>query len=102
MTIDFTQKLYGLDGTVLKDGENEVSLAIIVSNSLLAALPSDSNMSAKSKVDLFRLAQKINLNPASVELTSEEVSLVKDRVGASYAPLVVGLVWSILDPNSVK
>jgi hypothetical protein len=49
------------------------------------------------KVRRYRLARKL-FNASKVELTPEDVVLLKSLIGQIYGPLVVGQVWDLLDP----
>jgi len=48
------------------------------------------------KMEKEELARKIYQND-SVDLTIEQVKLIKDRIGEMYAPIVVGQCWRLLE-----
>lgn len=58
----------------------------------------DDKMSGEKKYDNFKLAQKLEKAPkAGIELTAEEVANIKALVGKSQFPMIVGLVWDLLE-----
>lgn len=77
------------------------TLRTVLLGACLNTLRADELMDAKQKVELYLLSKKI-AGRGDVELTTEEVVLLKERVGKAYNPLVVGRVYEVLDPASVK
>jgi hypothetical protein len=98
---DFTAVLSGLDGKPLvAEGVPSMTLGEVVANALVNQFK-DENPSGQDKVKRWALALRIHA-AKDIELTADEVKLIKDLVAKAYGPLVVGQVWSILDPASVK
>jgi hypothetical protein len=77
------------------------TLRTVLLGACLNTLRADELMDAKQKVELYLLSKKI-ASKGDADLAIEEVALLKDRVGKAYNPLVVGRVYEILDPASVK
>jgi hypothetical protein len=99
--IDFTTVLSGLDGKPLvAEGVPTMTLGEVAANALVNSYK-DENPTGQEKVKRWALALRIHA-ASEVELTADEVKLIKDLVAKLYGPLVVGQVWSILDPASVK
>ena len=73
--------------------EEEIVLNKICSNALMQ--PDQKDDGAK-KVEKYLLAQKVH-NADEVELTVEEISLLKECIAVGYAPLVVGQAWCLLE-----
>lgn len=70
-------------------------------NALIAVYPDEDNLSGEDKVRRAFLAQRIHINP-KIDLTAEEVVLVKSLVSKAFSPLVVLRIWEAIDPASVK
>lgn len=61
----------------------------------------------KDKLRKFTLAQKIEdadedklQQKSKLNLTVDEITLLKDAIGKNYPPLIMGQCWKILDPAS--
>lgn len=98
----FSQVLLGLDGkTPIKDQEGpsakDFTLAMAASTALLTPFPEEHNLSGDEKAKRFRLALRISDGGAH-ELTIEEVAQIKLLIAKSFAPLIVGRAYEILDP----
>ena len=82
-------------GGEIKDGEETNHLGRVLCDALLMQRQGETPTGTE-KVERYLLAQRIH--GGSATLTAEEVVLLKELVGASYIPLVVGQVWKMLDP----
>lgn len=50
------------------------------------------------KVNKYKLGMKlVNTNPESVELTAEEVAMIKQGVGSLWGPMIVGQIHEFLE-----
>jgi hypothetical protein len=99
---DFTTVLAGLDGKPLvAEGVPSMTLGEVVANALVNQFK-DETPTGQEKVKRWALALRIHNAKGDVELTADDVKLIKDLVAKAYGPIVVGQVWSILDPASVK
>ena len=97
MKINFQQEILGMDGKPLKD-EKDASLLLenIAVNALLAATQDD-KADGVAKAKRFALAMKINNVTEPVEVTAEEITMIKDLVGKVYMTLVVGRAYDLLE-----
>ena len=90
-----------LDGQPLKEEHNgtarDVLLSRLAVNALLANYEDEKNLSGDDKVKRFKLAQQINDADGEVEVTAEQVSLLKTLIAKGYSPLVVGRAYDILE-----
>ena len=97
MLLDTTKVLVNIAGESLKESVNDVAvdviLRMVVVNALLSPVEKDTGM---KKMEKEELARKIYQND-SVDLTIEQVKLIKDRIGEMYAPIVVGQCWRLLE-----
>lgn len=97
MLKDFNVILKDMKGNDLTEpDEAPITLKAVAVNSLLAALPNDSP-SGEEKVKRFLLATKIQSGESGVEVTPEDIVLIKRMVGQAMATLIVGQVFVLLD-----
>jgi len=109
MKIDVTQQLRSIEGEPLTTSEttcpqcgqateaNPVTVRQVATGALMAQRRGEEETSGEEKVRYYALAVKIHDEDAP-DLRAEDVALVKELVGKSYGPLVVGQVWALLDP----
>ncbi|MCC6172080.1 MAG: hypothetical protein IT481_08630 [Gammaproteobacteria bacterium] len=99
--IDFTVVLQDLDGQPMQNGGKAMTLGDTVAHALLSPYAGEESIAGEEKIRRFELARKLRgaVDPA---LTAEDVALIKKLVAKAFAPLVVGRVWEIVDPASVK
>lgn len=96
MKINLEQVLKSLDGThLLSEDQKEITLGKVCVGALTNMLPTE-QATGEVKFQRFQLAQKIN-GQKEIELTSEEIVIIKERVGVLHSPLVVGLVYEMLE-----
>lgn len=77
--------------------EDQATLKTVSFLAATASLPSDQNLSVSSKLELYSLAQKLHTG-GEVDLTAEEISLLKDRIGKTFASvIVIGRAFELLE-----
>jgi hypothetical protein len=86
-----------MDGEQMKDDDGQgntvdatVKLAIV--NAVLSPVQNEKGV---EKVKKYELAKKVYASD-EVDLTAEEISLIKERVGDVFAPIVVGQIFEML------
>lgn len=104
-TIDFTQPIRSLDGTAIsapntdaKAKPEALTLGDVAVNVLEQMAADDQRLTGEEKFKMDILARKIYRQKAAA-LTSEEIALIKSRIGKFYGPSVIGSAWHLLDPN---
>lgn len=105
--LDFTTPLHAISGGPFKDDKGapvEMLLGSVAENALLAPDQADTNGTEKNKA--FWLAVKLHEKGSDkyakdANLTAEEITRIKDKIGKFYPPAIVGAAWQILDPASV-
>lgn len=97
MQRNFTAPIKNLDGKPLKEGDREVTIGSIAVNALLTPYEDERNLSGDDKVKRFRLAQSIHDADGEIEVTVEQVALLKSLIAKAYSPLIVGQAWAILE-----
>lgn len=95
MKIDFTTQFQSLDGNPLVNQDsNPILLSLICVNSLLA--PSDKPQSGEQKLKIWQLSKRISQATEPLEITPEELVLIRDEVARSQPPLLSGQAWELL------
>lgn len=99
MLVDVTQKLKTLSGQVMKDfDENkeavDATLRLVIVNALLATTKKQE--SGVEKVRKYELAKKAYQND-EVELTAEDITLIKNQIGEVFPAVVVGQCFEMLE-----
>jgi len=98
MLVNVNQVLKTIDGQTMKDSDGtgnaiDATVKLAIVNAVLSPVQKENGI---EKVRKFDLAQRI-YKEDDVELTVEEISLIKERVGEVFPPLVTGQVWNILE-----
>jgi len=101
MKLLVSQVLKQRDGTPMKDGDGkgeivDANLRTAIINALEASLEIDKNEQPIKKYERSKLADRIYEND-EVELSIEEVALIKDRVGKVFGSYVVKVIWDLLE-----
>lgn len=104
MKINVNQKLKTVEGQTMKDvGSDgkavEATLKMAIVNSLLAPLQQGQNESGIEKVKKYELAMRV-YKGGEVELTVEDIALIKKQIGDVYPPLIVGQTFDLLEKSS--
>lgn len=99
MKIDVNQTLKTMNGQVMKDDDGtgqivDATLRMAMVNAILSPIEKESGM---DKVKKFNLAKKIHDAESEVDLTVEEVSLIKERIGEVFPAIIVGQVFDLLE-----
>lgn len=98
MLIKVDTPLRNMDGNVMKDNVDgeavDANLKMAMVNAILSPVERESGM---DKVKKYELAKKIHDATDEVELSVEDVSLIKERVGDVFPALITGQVWSMLE-----
>lgn len=113
MKIDWTQELHDIEGEAIRDTKIEGNRVVVrldeegldvaltlgraCINALLTELQNE-NQTGAQKFDRFKLAMQIANEPKK-DVTAEDISLIKERVGKNYVAYVVGIVWTMLEGN---
>ena len=102
MNINFDTEILDLANAPIINGDKHLDLATIATNALLTPqAAADQNVPTEEKVRRFRLAQKVT-NGGTLDMSLEDLVLLKEIIGKAYPPLVVGRAFEILDPPPSK
>jgi hypothetical protein len=101
MRIDFGRQLVAINGEPMTDGADgtEVTLRLVCVNALLADMESDRGATGVQKMGRWTLATRIFNANGPLDMTVEEVTEIKDRVGKAFATGIVGPAFALLDGN---
>lgn len=95
--VDFNTEIKGPDDETLKwaDG-SPTTLRKVAVEACGALSPADQNMSGEDKAKLWFLAVRVQATEA-IDLTVDEASLLKKRIGIVFGPFVVGPAFQLLE-----
>ena len=84
--------------------KKDLTLREVITNSLLAPPPQGQRdqMEGAEKARRYFLAIEIYTEKNQVELSVDDIKLIKDEIGRVYPPLIVGQAYEILDPPKGK
>lgn len=98
VTIDFSQKLRGIDerGAIvdLTEAGRPITLAVVAYSALLRP---DDKATDSEKMNRYKLAFQIAQATGVVELSIEDAATIKKLVGQNPSPLVVGQAFEMLE-----
>jgi hypothetical protein len=98
MKLDVTQNVTTLGGTPIKDQDEngnavDATFGMAIVNALLSPVQNEKGI---EKVHKYELARKV-YESDTVELTVEDVALIKQRVLDVFPPLVSGQIVKVLE-----
>ena len=83
--------------TIQTEEDKDADLRYVIVNALVGTIKGDENLDGKKKFELWELAGKINDTKVDVELTTEEVAKIKERVGKFYPIAIVGSAYNLIE-----
>lgn len=96
MLVKVDMPLRTMEGHVMKESVNgeaqDATVKMVIVNAVLSPVQSEPGT---EKVRKYELAKKIYAND-EVDLNEDEIKLIKERVGETFPPLVVGQVYELL------
>lgn len=100
--INVKQELFSLDGKALvAESGTTLTLRSACVNSLMAMYDSERDLSGEAKLKRYLLATKIHTEEEP-DLSSEEISMLKELIGKAYGVAVVGPAFLILEGKGPK
>ena len=99
MKRNVTQAINDMSGKPISDKPEEAMLRRICLEVLMNTLRGDDNMPGAEKARLYALGMKIQAE-AEPDLPVEDWTLIKDRIGKAYGPLVVGQAYAMIDSTT--
>ena len=105
--IDFKkQGLFNLNGQQIKridldENKQEIEIPIYLDEIVNGNLTrEDATCTATERFSRFLLAEKIKKADGEVDLTIEELGVIKKVVGENPNPLIIGRVWSFIESET--
>lgn len=95
MKIDFSKAIIGLDGEALTNQGKDHTLGSVAVDALMLMVDGQ-KPSGKESFKRHRLATKI-YDKSDVDLSIEEIALLKKLIGNVFGPAVVGPAWNLLE-----
>ncbi len=95
--INLEMELLNLDGSVIPDDKGKPTTLKTVFCNVLVNQAAGVKVTGVENAHRFNLAMQI-YNADEIELSHDNVTLIRDLVAEGYIPLVAGQVWNILDP----
>jgi hypothetical protein len=81
--------------------ENEAgvpfTLRMAAVNSLMAAFEDEKSLSGEEKLKRYDLGMRIHKSPDPIEITAEEVSLIKKLIAKGYPTLISAQAWKMVE-----
>lgn len=101
MKINFGTELISYDGRPIEDLDESgksvrLHLGTICARALVM-VGKDEELTGQQKFDRTKVALKIHDNRDGVDLTVEEVAMIKDVTGRVFNPAVVFAIWTLLE-----
>ena len=86
------------DKPIVGPDTKPMTLKLVAIQAVLAQLPADQSLDQTKKMQMFMLSLKLNTGGVQ-DFTSEELSLLKDRINSAWGTLVYGRSAVILDTD---
>lgn len=106
MKIDTSVKFKTVDGNQAADAPTlrELAVRALVETLLVPSRdprerPAPENLDGKEKFELAQLAQKLH-SGVVVDLKTEEIAKIKERIGLAYGQAVVFFAWNALEKGA--
>jgi hypothetical protein len=100
MIFDLSKPLLDRAGRPLTDAHGPVTLATAIATALDTVTNDKEPLTGSEKMRRYRLASRILEAPSAAPLALEDAALCKAVVGDGYGPLIVGQIWSVLEPDT--
>ena len=104
MDINFDKILRDFDGAEIPmtaGGNDPTKLGYVCITALMASFPGEEQLPGTEKYKRYDLARKIHKG-GTVNVPTEDVTLLKNLIGKAFAPLIVGSAYEILDPPPAR
>ena len=108
MKIDVTQSFVEFDKSPLLASTQEkfdqptcVTLRTVICGAIGSTFQTDANMSGKKKLELYHMGLEVISNKI-VDWTSEQITLIKDRINQRFGILICAQAWLMLENKNVS
>ncbi len=94
MKIDLTKRIYAFGDTIISKPDGN---PFILKDACIESLLNEQVISQNEKLERYNLALKINNEENIINLTSEEVSIIKESINKNYGTLIFAQCYKILE-----
>ena len=84
-------------GKIIKDGDNTDKDFTLKRAIVTATTNAAEGSNAEAKYKLYELTQRVVKATNEIELSTEEIVSIKERIGALYGVVVVGQCYDLLE-----
>lgn len=99
MKIDFDALMKDFQNKVISEGGKNTTLAAVACTALSAQFADEANLAADEKYRRYKLGCKL-ADGGAVDLSVDEIAMLKKLIGRAFSPLIVGRSFDVLDPPS--
>lgn len=99
MKINFEKVFKTFDGQpIMKgaDSKEPITLKWVSIESLIGIYQDEKELQGEEKLKRYKLAMKIS-NGNIIEISVEEIALIKNLIGKAFGTLIVGQAWEYLE-----
>lgn len=103
MKFNMSQDLIGFNGESIKTSEKDDSPVTLGASLAMACVNANpqKHQDGDAKLKIYRILQKVGTKDAGeVELSAEEITLLKTLIGDMYGVVVVGAVYDMLEKTA--
>lgn len=100
MKRNFSLPLNDIDGNPLVNNNLPFTLGSAAIGALLATFEDERHLPGEQKFQRYMLANKIHANPEALEVSAEEIAMLKNLIGKAYTPIVVGPAFLALESDT--
>lgn len=94
MKVNFSASIVDLDGKPLAD---DLTLGSMATNALMGGFEDERALPGEDKAKRLKLALRIH-GAGEVDLSAEEIALIKKLIAKAYLTLPSARAWQLLDP----
>jgi len=96
--INIRETFKTINGEDIIEEKNNITLAKVIVNALLATFPDETTLSGEEKLLRWEMAMKVNsCQEDEIELKSEEIVKLKVLIAKGFSTTVVGQAWKLLE-----
>jgi hypothetical protein len=96
MKINVSQPLNSYEGKPLVENEKPILLRSVIINALNYTTKDTKPTTAEEKMGLYELSVKV-FNEDEIELSSEQISMIKKNMAEMFSPVITGQACMILE-----
>ena len=99
MLINFDVALTDISGHLVAENGKDVSIKTLVTTALINNYADETGLAGEEKFSRFNLALRLHNTSGAVEVSVEELVLIKKLVTKAYTTLAVGRIYALIEEN---